>query len=151
MTGNTSIMLLEGLDLDKIIGTPTPSPATGGSSAMIPQGTSAYDSIPQLIGLVLLLIIILVAAYYTSRFIGGIKLGQMKKSNFQVIDSYRVTSNKVLQIVKIGNKYVVIAIGKDNINYITEIDEAEVVVRDSQQGEKQSFKQILDKLKNNNE
>ena len=151
MTGNTRIMLLEGLDLDKIIGTPTPSPTAEGSTVTIPQGASSYDSILQLVGLVFLLIIILVAAYYTSKFIGGIKLGQMKKSNFQVIDSYRVTPNKVLQIVKIGNKYVVVAIGKDNINFITELDESEVIIRESQQGEKQSFKQILDKLKNNNE
>lgn len=151
MAGNTKIMLLEGLDLDKIIGSPTPLPGAGGSSGTIHQDASSYDSILQLVGLVVLLIIILVAAYYTSKFIGGIKLGQMKKSNFQVIDSYRVTPNKALQIVKIGNKYVVVAIGKDNINFITELDESEVIVRESHQGEKQSFKQILEKLKNNNE
>jgi flagellar protein FliO/FliZ len=144
-------MLLEGLDLDKIIGTPIPSSAAEGSSVTLPQGTASYDSPLQLVGLVFLLIIILIAAYYTSKFIGGIKLGQMKKSNFQVIDSYRVTPNKALQIVKIGNKYVVISIGKDNINFITELDEAEVVIRESHQGEKQSFIQIFDKLKNNNE
>jgi flagellar protein FliO/FliZ len=144
-------MLLEGLDLNKIIGTPTTSPAAEGSSVTLPQGTSSYDSPLQLVGLVFLLIIILVAAYYTSKFIGGIKLGQMRKSNFQVIDSYRVTPNKALQIVKIGNKYVVISIGKDDINFITELDEAEVIIRESQKGEKQSFKQIFDKLKNNNE
>ena len=51
MTGNTRIMLLEGLDLDKIIGSPTPSPGTGGSSGSIPQGASSYDSILQLVGL----------------------------------------------------------------------------------------------------
>jgi flagellar protein FliO/FliZ len=151
MTGNTRIMLLEGLDLDKIIGTPTPSQAAEGSSVTLPQGTSSYDSPLQLVGLVFLLIIILIAAYYTSKLIGGIKLGQMKKSNFQVIDSYRVTPNKALQIVKIGNKYVVISIGKDNINFITELDEAEVIIRESHQGEKQSFIQIFDKLKNKNE
>jgi flagellar protein FliO/FliZ len=151
MSGNTVIMLLEGLDLGKIIGTPTPLPTVGDTSDPIPQGLSSYDSVWQLVGLIALLIIILVAAYYTSRFIGGIKLGQMRKSNFQVIDSYRVTPNKVLQIVKIGNKYVVIAIGKDDIHFITELDEAEVIIRESHQVEKQSFKQILDKLKNNNE
>jgi flagellar protein FliO/FliZ len=145
------IMLLEGLDLGKIIGTPTPSPTAGDASATLPTGASSYDSIWQLVGLVFMLIIILVAAYYTSKFIGGIKMGQMKKSNFQVIDSYRVTPNKALQIVKIGNKYVVIAIGKDNINLITELDESEVMIRESNPSEKQSFKQILDKLKNNNE
>jgi flagellar protein FliO/FliZ len=150
MTGNTRIMLLESLDLDKIIGTPTPSPVGGDASITVPQSGS-YGSLGQLIGLVALLIVILVAAYYTSRLIGGIKLGQMKKSNFQVIDSYRVTPNKALQLVKIGNKYIVIAIGKDDIHYITELEENEVTFRESQPGEKQSFKQILEKLKNNNE
>ena len=151
MSENTMIMLLDGFDIGKLIGTPTPSPTIGDASATLPQGGASYDSIWQLAGLFLLLIIILVAAYYTSRLIGGIKLGQMKKSNFQVIDTYRVTPNKALQIVKIGNKYVVIAIGKDDIHFITELDEAEVIVRDSNQGEKQNFKQILEKLKNNNE
>lgn len=151
MTGTTRIMLLEGLDLDKIIGTPTPSPINGDASVTVPQGSSSFDSIGQLIWLVVLLIIILAAAYYTSRFIAGIKLGQMKKSNFQVIDTYRVTPNKTLQIVKIGNKYVVISIGKDDIHFITELDESEVTIRENQQGEKQNFRQILDKLKNNNE
>ncbi len=151
MTGKTLVMLLESIDMDKIVGTPTPSLQEGSSQELMKQTVSSYDSVWQLVSLVLILVIILVAAYYTSRFIGGIKLGQMKKSNFQVIDSYRITPNKALQIVKIGNKYVVISIGKDNISYITELDESEVVIKEPYQGGKQSFKQILDKLKNNNE
>ena len=149
MSGTTMIMLLESFDIGKIIGTPTPTSMPGDNTGNVPAGT--YDSIGQLVGLVAILIIILVAAYYTSRFIGGIKLGQMKKSNFQVIDTYRVTANKALQLIKVGNKYVVISIGKDEINYITELEEAEVIIRESNQGETQSFKQILDKLKNKNE
>lgn len=151
MTGKTMVMLLESIDMGKIVGTPTPSLQEGNSQELINRTTSSYDSPWQLVSLVLILVIILVAAYYTSRIIGGIKLGQMKKSNFQVIDSYRVTPNKTLQIVKIGNKYVVISIGKDNISYITELDESEVVIKEPSQGGKQNFKQILDKLKNNNE
>lgn len=151
MTGKTLVMLLESIDMDKIVGTPTPSLQEGSSQELMKRTASSYDSVWQLVSLVLILVIILVAAYYTSRFIGGMKLGQMKKSNFQVIDSYRVTPNKALQIVKIGNKYVVISIGKDNISYITELDESEVVIKEPYQGGKQSFKQILDKLKNNNE
>ncbi|MDF2485055.1 MAG: hypothetical protein K0R46_1223 [Herbinix sp.] len=151
MTGKTMVVLLDNLDLNKVFGTATPTPTVGEGSGNLSNGVSTYDNLWQLVGLVLLLIIILIAAYYTSRFIGGIKLGQMKKSNFQVIDSYRVTPNKALQIVKIGNKYVVIAIGKDDITYITELEESEVMIREIHQSDKQSFKQILDKLKNNNE
>jgi flagellar protein FliO/FliZ len=115
------------------------------------QGISTSDSIWQLMGLVLLLIVILAAAYFTSKFVGGIKLGQMKNSNFKIIDSYRISPNKALQIIKIGNKFVVISICKDTINYITELDESEVQVRDIGEKQNQSFKQILEKLKINKE
>jgi flagellar biosynthesis protein FliP len=117
----------------------------------VSQGLSTSDNFLQLIGLVLLLVIILVAAYYTTKYVGGIKMGQMKNSNFRVIDSYQVSPNKVLQIVKIGNKFVVIAIGKDTINYITELDESEVLIKETGTGEKLNFKQILDKMRNRNE
>ncbi len=150
MSGTTMIMLLESFDIGKIIGTPTPTSMPGDNTGNVIAGKD-YDSIWQLVGLVVILIIILVAAYYTSRFIGGIKLGQMKKSNFQVIDTYRVTANKALQLIKVGNKYLVISIGKDEINFITELEETEVIIRENNQGETQSFKQILDKLKNKNE
>lgn len=137
--------ILEGLK-----NTPTPS-ATSDVSQKVAGGVTStggtQDSFVQLLGLVFLLIIILIATYYTSKFVGGVKLGQMKNSNFQVIDTYRVTQNKLIQIVKIANKYVVIAIGKDTINYITELDEAEVYIRDMKAGDKTSFQQTLEKLR----
>ncbi|MBB2182752.1 flagellar biosynthetic protein FliO [Lachnospiraceae bacterium MD1] len=113
-----------------------------------PVGLSTADNLWQLLGLVFVLIIVLVAAYYTTKYVGNIKLGQMKNSNFTAIDSYRLSPNKLLQIVKIGNKYVVIAITKDNINFITELDEDEVLLREDQPVERPDFKKILEKLRN---
>jgi flagellar protein FliO/FliZ len=130
--------------------TPTPTAVPGADNVSgLTQAGSTGDSFLQLIGLVFLLIVILAAAYYTTKFVGGIKLGQMKTSNFQVIDAYRISTNKVVQIVKIGNKYVVLGIGKDTINYITELEEAEVLIKEVHAGEKISFKQTLEKLRNN--
>jgi flagellar protein FliO/FliZ len=148
MTGKTIVILQKTFDLNAVLGTPTPSVTPGDQ---LPAKVSSFDSISQLVGLVFLLIIILVAAYFTSKFVGGIKLGQLKNSNFKVIDSYRISPNKVIQIVKIGNKYMVIAIAKDTINVITELEEAEVLIKEVHQGERQNFKQILEKLRNNNE
>ncbi len=144
-------ILSKGSDLiNALNGSPTPSPE-GGNGSTFDRGISTTDSFVQLVSLVFVLIIILVAAYYTSRFVGKMKMGQMNKSNFQVIDTYRISQTKALQIVKIANKYVVIAIAKDTIEVITELDEAEVMIREFHNDEKQSFKQILDKLKNKNE
>ncbi len=144
-------ILSKGSDLISALnGSPTPAPEGGGGSSYT-GGISTTDSLVQLVSLVFVLIIILVAAYYTSRFVGKMKMGQIHKSNFMVIDTYRISQNKALQIVKIANKYIVIAIAKDTIEIITELDEAEVTIREFHNDEKQSFKQILDKLKNKNE
>jgi len=129
----------------------TPTPAAGENQDSFVSGAagsmSPWDNFIQMLGLIILLVIILVAAYYTTRFVGSIRQGQLKHSNFQVIDAYRIGPNKVIEIVKIANKYIVIAIGKDTVNYITELDEAEVSVREEQGKELQSFAQTLDKLK----
>jgi flagellar protein FliO/FliZ len=147
MTLLSLTLLSKGSDLiDALNSSPTPSPE-GGSKVVFDGRVSTTDSFVQLVSLVFVLIIILVAAYYTSRFVGKMKMGQMKKSNFQVIDTYRISQSKALQIVKIANKYVVIAIAKDTIEIITELEESEVMIRDFHNDEKQSFMQIIDKLK----
>jgi len=102
----------------------------------------------QLVGLVFILIIILFAAYYTSRLVGKFSLGQLKNSNFQVIDTYRISPNKFLQIVKVSNKFIVLSVSKDNIQFITELEESEVYIRDVNNKENLSFKQIFDRIRN---
>lgn len=151
MYEGTMVLVLN--STDKIFNT-TPAPtdaaqAAGNVSELLKDTSSPLGSFMQLIGLILLLIVILIATYYTTRFVGRMKLGQMKESNFKVIDAYRISPNKVVQIVKIGNKYIVLGIGKDTINYITQLDEAEVFIRENSAGEKMSFKQILEKIKSN--
>ena len=89
---------------------------------------STTDNALQLFGLILLFCFVLAATYYTSKFVGNYKLGQQKNKNFKVIETYKVAPNKFLQLVKMGNKYVVISVGKDDIRYITELSEDEVIM-----------------------
>lgn len=118
------------------------------ASETAPEKFSTTNNLVQLLGLVLLLVIILFAAYYTSKFIGKMKLGQMKNSNFTVIDSYRIAPGKMLQIVKVGKKYIVISVAKDHISYLTDIDETELSIKDLIVTEKKSFRQIIDSIRN---
>lgn len=113
-----------------------------------PDTFSSSNNVLELLGLVFLLVFILVATYFTTRFIGKFKKDQMKTSNFQVIDTYRVNQNKLLQIVKVANKYIVIAISKDQITFITELDESQVYQGEVTNDEQLNFKQILNQLRN---
>lgn len=141
MTGKAMVILLSSTVNNALI-SPTPS-----IQSEAPFKTSQADNIFQLIGLIFALVLILVAAYYTSKYLGKLSVGKLKNSNFKVIDTYRVNQNKFVQIVKIGNKFVVLGVGKDTINLITELDESEVITRDVQMKENMSFKQIFDKIR----
>jgi flagellar protein FliO/FliZ len=120
-------------------------------SEATPESFSTTNNVLQLLGLILLLIVILIAAYYTSKFVGRYKMGQLKNSNIQVIEAYRISTNKMLQIVKISNKYLVLAISKDNITCITELDESEVLAHEINEDEKQSFRHIFEKIRGKKE
>ena len=146
----TAIMLSEGIDdISDLFDSPAPTPSAGAVPSY--AGTSSVSSFWQLVGLVLLLIIILIAAYYVSRFVANLKMGQLSKSNFQVIDTYRISTNKFLQIVKIGKRYFVLAVGKDTITLVAELEEDEVMIREFSHGEKPNFKKLLEKFGNKNE
>jgi flagellar protein FliO/FliZ len=105
------------------------------------------NSIWEFFGLVLLLAIILIATYYTTKFIGKAKAGQLKSSNFELIDSYPISPGKMLQIIKIADKYIVIAVGKDTVQFITELEESQVILKNVKSEERQSFKKILETMK----
>lgn len=109
---------------------------------------STSNSFLELLGLILLLGVILVATYFTTRFIGKYKMGQLKSSNFHVIDTYQISQSKMLQLIKVGNRYIVISICKDTITYITEIEEAQVITKDDLGENKLSFKQAFENLRN---
>ena len=109
-------------------------------------GMSSTDNLLQLLGLVVLFIVILIITFYTTKLIGGIKAGQQKKGNIKVLETFRVTQNKYLQLVQIGKKYIVIAIGKNEIQLITELQESDL--NEAEEYIKQDFKfmDILSKL-----
>ena len=114
----------------------------------VPEKVTTFDSAMQLVGLLLILFFILVAAYFTSKFVGKAKVNQYKNSNFKVIDSYKISQNKVLQLIQVGTKYLVISICKDTINVITELEETEILVSDPHPEKKVNFKEILEKFRN---
>lgn len=115
--------------------------------------SGTIGNIFQLIGLIIVFILILCATYYTSRWIGKSSFTQQKAANIQVIETFRLSQTKYIQIIRAGTgRYFVIAVSKENITYIAELNEEDIILRDdSQTAEKVSFSDIMKKLKKHNE
>lgn len=110
--------------------------------------TSELSSGWQLVGVFILFLFILGATYLTTKIVGGVKLNQMKNSNFHVIETYRITQNKFLQLVKVGTRYIVLSVSKDNVNFITELQEDEILHLEQMSKSKENFSAIMSKLTN---
>ena len=106
--------------------------------------TSTLESILELIGLLLIFVVVLVGCYFVTRFVAGKQMLQKRVGNFEVIETFAISQNKYLQLVRMGNKYVVISVAKDTVTFITELDESEVCrMQKSASAEGKSFKEIL--------
>ena len=75
----------------------------------------------------------------------------MQYKNIQVVETFRVSNNKFIQIIQVGKKYLVISVCKDVVNILTELTEEDLVWMPSQEerGVKvnENFQQIFTKLK----
>ena len=115
---------------------------------MLLVSTSKIDSVAQLLTVILLFVVVLGATWLTTRYVAGVQKGKMRGSNFEVIDTFRLTQNKYVQILRIGKKYMAVAICKDTVTVLRELDESEIVFHDSDLSKKAvSFEDIFNKAK----
>lgn len=109
--------------------------------------TSRVDSIVQFITLLVVFVFVLFITYITTRYIGGYQKTITANSNFKVIDTYRVSNNKYIQIIQIGSKYLAISVCKDSITTLTELKEEEIQIPDFS-NQNDTFSKLLEKIKN---
>ncbi len=88
---------------------------------------SGWESFFQLIGVLLIFLFVLAITYVTTKWIGQYQQGLMQNKNIQVVETFRVSNNKFIQIIQVGKKYLVISVCKDVVNILTELAEEELV------------------------
>lgn len=111
-------------------------------------GMDGIRSAAQLLTVFLIFILVLFLTYWTTRFAGNFQKQQMAGKNIRVMETVSVSNGKFLQIVKIGNRYFVIGVSKDNITYLCELKEEDLDFSSSQ-STGDSFKNILEKFRKN--
>ena len=106
--------------------------------------TVVTDSYVELIVLLVVFFLILFAAYYVTKLIAKKGLLRGKTQNIELIESFRLNQNKMIQIVRIGNKYIVIGVSKDHFEYLTEVDPEELDLTPVEASNKDvSFKEVI--------
>lgn len=89
---------------------------------------TGINGIVQLITVAVLFIVVLVMTYFTTRFIGNYQKGHMSCNNIQIVETMRLSQNKLIQIVHISDKYFAIAVCKDTVTLLVELDGSDIIV-----------------------
>lgn len=100
----------------------------------------------QIIYIFILCIVVFVGAYYTSRLLGNYQLNNKKLSNMKIIEVISVGPQKTIQLIKVGNEYVLVGVTKDKITFLKEVTEANIDLNLSNANVNQSvpFKKYLE-------
>lgn len=106
------------------------------------------ESFLQLVTLIIVFALVLGATWFTTRWIANYQKGAAGKGNIEVIEVRRLTNTKAIEIVRIGDAYYALALGKDEINLICKLDESELKFAEPQPMIKtDSFKELFEKVK----
>lgn len=115
--------------------------------------SSSLESFIQLVGALLIFAFVLVITYFTTKWIGGYQKQQMSGRSFQVIDTVRIANNKYVQILKLGDVYLVVAVGKDEVTMLAKLTEEEIglteeqLVESLQTNTQETFQETFDKIR----
>ncbi len=101
----------------------------------------------QFITVTLIFVIVLALTYFTTRWVGSYQKKQMSYGTIKIIESYRLSSNKVMNIVKAGNKCFLIAVCKDTVTLIGEVDEESLELKKSTTDGSESFGTVFSRFK----
>jgi flagellar protein FliO/FliZ len=83
--------------------------------------TQSLNSFLQFMTVLVIFIIVLFITYFTTRWIAGYQKNKMSGSNIQVVETSKIAGNKYVQILRIGSKYIAVAVCKDTVTALTEI------------------------------
>ena len=97
--------------------------------------------------LLLIFAFVIAVCYFTTRYIANIQRGRINSSSIKIIETMRIATNKYLQIINVGSKYFLIAVCKDTITYISELESDDISAAAANPQEIPGFKDILEKAK----
>ena len=105
---------------------------------------SRVDSYAQLMTVLVIFLFVLALTWFVTRWIAGYQKGKSTNTNMELLESFRLSNNKYIQIVRIGNKYLALAVCKDTVTMLTEIPEEELKL--SEGTSMAGFKDILNRV-----
>ncbi len=104
------------------------------------------DSYVQFITVLLLFVFVLAVTALVTKWIGGYQKGKSAGMNMELLEAMRLSNTKYIQLVRIGRKYLALAVCKDTVTMLSEIPEEELQFSEGSTSGVPGFKDVLAKI-----
>lgn len=101
------------------------------------------NQIAESLTVLLIFAIVLAITYLVTRYIAGYQKSQMSQGNIKILETTRISQTKYLQLLQVGEVYMVIAVCKDSVTMLTTIDKEQLDFKEMPEMERTDFKNIL--------
>ncbi|MDE6739526.1 MAG: flagellar biosynthetic protein FliO [Lachnospiraceae bacterium] len=117
---------------------------------MILAVSGRTDYYVQFLTVLVIFVFVLMITYWVTKWTAGYQKGQTANANMEILETIRLSNNKLVQIIRVGRKYLAVAICKDTVTMLTEIPEQDLIFSDKSFSKTQGFKEILEKMQKKN-
>lgn len=108
------------------------------------------QNILQVLALIVAFVIILFLTYYVTKWIAKSGAIPLKTQNIRVVETFKIAPNKYIQIIQLGSRYYAIGVSKENITFLTSLEEEQLDLVETSTSQQMSFKDLLGKFAKNN-
>lgn len=115
---------------------------------LILSGMSTLASAFKLVLLLVLFFVLLIGAHFFTKWYAKSGFVNPKSSNIKIIESQQLAPGKSIVIAKVGGKYVSFVLFKENAEFLTELDEEDLIFYDETSSmQNMSFVDVFKKVK----
>lgn len=105
------------------------------------------SNILQLLAVIIVFVIVLAGTYYVTKWIAKSGVIQSQSRNIKVIETFKITTGKYIQIIQLGTKYYAIGVAKESITFLTPLDAEQLdFAPELNHNPKVSFKEMIEKF-----
>ena len=105
------------------------------------------NSYLQFCTVLIIFILVLGITWVATKWIANFQSGKAGGTNIEIVETYRLTANKYIQIIRTGEKYLAVAICKDTVTMLAEIPAEQIHLSDKSADPMTDFKKIFEKAK----
>ena len=115
--------------------------------SMLLVASGRADSYAQFITVLVLFVLVLAVTALTTRWLAGYQKQQNLNGNIEVLETQRIGAGKYLQIIRVGEKYLVIALCKDTVTMLTEVTKEQIIQGEAGKTDFAGFGELFEKVK----